>query len=57
MSVRAARSDIRHHATLPQSWIQPENWEFETHRVRAAMRLPFDRRRLACAATLGVGEQ
>ena len=20
------------HATLPQSWIQRENWEFETHR-------------------------
>ena len=24
--------DIRRHATLPQSWIQRENWEFETHR-------------------------
>ena len=23
--------DIRRHATLPQSWIQRENWEFETH--------------------------
>ena len=22
------------HATLPQSWIQRENWEFETHRCR-----------------------
>ena len=19
------------HATLPQAWMQPENWEFETH--------------------------
>src|ERR1700687_4726117 len=25
------RSDIRRHATLPQSWIQRENWDFETH--------------------------
>ena len=25
--------DVRRHATLPQSWIQRENWEFETHRV------------------------
>ena len=24
--------DVRRHATLPQSWIQRENWEFETHR-------------------------
>ena len=23
--------DIRRHATWPQSWIQRENWEFETH--------------------------
>ena len=27
---------LRRHATLPQSWIQRENWEFETHR-RAEM--------------------
>ena len=27
------RSDVRRHATLPQSWIQRENWEFETHRA------------------------
>ena len=27
--------DIRRHATLPQSWIQRENWEFETHRMIA----------------------
>ena len=27
------RSDVRRHVTLPQSWIQRENWEFETHRV------------------------
>ena len=27
--------DIRRHATLPQSWIQRENWEFETHTGRA----------------------
>jgi hypothetical protein len=25
-------ADIRRHATLRQSWIQRENWEFETHR-------------------------
>ena len=24
--------DVRRHATLPQSWMQRENWEFETHR-------------------------
>ena len=23
--------DVRRHATWPQSWIQRENWEFETH--------------------------
>ena len=28
--------DVRRHATLPQSWIQRENWEFETHRVHRA---------------------
>ena len=27
------RPDARRHATLPQSWIQRENWEFETHRL------------------------
>ena len=25
------RPDVRRHATLPQSWIHRENWEFETH--------------------------
>ena len=30
---RQRRPDVRHHATLPQSWIQRENWEFETHRL------------------------
>ena len=24
--------DVRRHATWPQSWMQRENWEFETHR-------------------------
>ena len=28
---RWRRPDARRHATLPQSWIQRENWEFETH--------------------------
>ena len=23
--------DVKRHATLPQSWMQRENWEFETH--------------------------
>ena len=34
MTIRATtpRSDVRRHATLPQSWIQRENWQFETHR-------------------------
>ena len=30
---RWRRPDARRHATLPQSWIQRENWEFETHRA------------------------
>ena len=30
--LRQADRGHRRHATLPQSWIQPENWEFETHR-------------------------
>ena len=28
---RCRRPDARRHVTLPQSWIQRENWEFETH--------------------------
>ena len=28
---RARRPDAKRHATVPQSWIQRENWEFETH--------------------------
>ena len=32
-----AGRDQSQHATWPQSWIQRENWEFETHR-----RLPSD---------------
>ena len=32
---RQRRPDVRRHATLPQSWIQRENWEFETHRLLA----------------------
>ena len=31
--------DVRRHATLPQSWIQRENWEFETHRLLADLLL------------------
>ena len=31
---RWRRPDARRHATLPQSWIQRENWEFETHTSR-----------------------
>jgi hypothetical protein len=27
-------SDIGCHATLRQPWIQRENWQFETHRVK-----------------------
>ena len=43
MQQRHARNppapDVRRHATLPQSWIQRENWEFETHsRQPAAIR-------------------
>ena len=29
---RPHEAAVRRHATLPQAWIQPENWEFETHR-------------------------
>ena len=44
----SGRLSGRRHATLPQSWIQRENWEFETHRFRReretrtpmALRLP-----------------
>ena len=25
--------DVRRHATVPQSWMQREHWEFETHRL------------------------
>ena len=28
---RCRRPDARGHATVPQSWMQRENWEFETH--------------------------
>ena len=40
---RQRRPDVRRHATLPQSWIQQENWEFETHRAKIA--------RMTCAVT------
>ena len=30
------RPNIRRHTTLPQSWIQRENWEFETHSMKRA---------------------
>ena len=33
-SLRTSLEEARRHATLPRSWIQRENWEFETHRVR-----------------------
>ena len=29
--------DVRRHATVPQSWMQRENWEFETHRSEAVL--------------------
>ena len=32
-SLRTSLEEARRHATLPQSWIQRENWEFETHRT------------------------
>ena len=32
-SLRTSLEEARRHATLPRSWIQRENWEFETHRV------------------------
>ena len=31
-SLRTSLEEARRHATLPRSWIQRENWEFETHR-------------------------
>ena len=39
------RSDVRRHVTLPQSWIQRENWEFETHTVSWQMSMPRSHRR------------
>ena len=35
---RHRRPDVRSHATWPQSWIQRENWEFETHRVEPSQK-------------------
>ena len=32
----------KRHATLPQFWIQRENWEFETHRLAAARSWGFE---------------
>ena len=32
VGARQRRPDVRRHAMLPQSWIQRENWEFETDR-------------------------
>ena len=32
--LRTSLEEARRHATLPQSWIQRENWEFETHNRR-----------------------
>ena len=53
---------LRRHATLPQSWIQREDWEFETHRRRGArdsgagrVRAPAGRLRLC--VLLQVGDQ
>ena len=37
---RWRRPDARRHATLPQSWIQRENWEFETHRLSTRLSTP-----------------
>ena len=31
---RPHEAAVRRHATLPQAWIQPEHWEFETHTVK-----------------------
>ena len=33
---RTACRLFRRHATVPQAWMQPENWEFETHRPTSA---------------------
>ena len=37
---RWRRPDVRRHATLPQSWMQRENWEFEMHRCTSRSRRP-----------------
>ena len=34
---RLALVNRQRHATLPQSWMQRENWEFETHRAELAL--------------------
>ena len=36
MAARQRRPDVRRHATWPQSWIQRENWEFETHTISSS---------------------
>ena len=35
--------DVRRHATVPPSWIQRENWEFETHRRQSVHALVHKR--------------
>ena len=50
----ARRPDARRHATVPQSWIQRENWEFETHgrTYSTSARSPCVRRHPALARAL-----
>ena len=38
--LRTSLSEARRHATVPQSWIQRENWEFETHTHRSRRIIP-----------------
>ena len=38
---RPPAPDVRRHATWPQSWMQRENWKFETHRVDGRHPLPL----------------
>ena len=54
-SLRTSLEEARRHATLPRSWIQRENWEFETHRSQTAPPQPQKRLHRLCVAPRELG--
>ena len=44
--------DVRSHATWPQSWIQREHWEFETHRLFTLLAERDERRAMMVTSNL-----